>query len=273
MKRVTWSKWLAAWRNVNHNAIMPYRRLPNTDQARLRALKTAIQRASESDFTEQILPYRLTTEAENCLLKFENTVAQYKANYESKVDANKKYKLIVQTTRMYISHFIQVLNFAVIRGEIKREQKRLYKLKEDSNTLPDLSTEEDLLVWGKNIIEGETARMGQGGIAINCPAINKVKVHYDTFRESQLNQSMHRMSTSRLSGDIDTLRQEVDRVILQIWHTVEEHFSNRLPYDRMRNCENYGLKFYYRPHEKRITPETDKAIEKAAASQMKLELL
>ena len=146
---------------------MPYRRLPNTDQARLRALKIAIQRASESDFTEQILPYRLTTEAENCLLKFENTVAQYQANYESKVDANKKYKLIVQTTRMYISHFIQVLNFAVIRGEIKREQKRLYKLKEDSNTLPDLSTEEDLLVWGKNIIEGETARMGQGGIAIN----------------------------------------------------------------------------------------------------------
>ena len=112
MKRVTWSKWLAAWRNVNHNAIMPYRRLPNTDQARLRALKTAIQRASESDFTEQILPYRLTTEAENCLLKFENTVAQYKANYESKVDANKKYKLIVQTTRMYISHFIQVLNLS-----------------------------------------------------------------------------------------------------------------------------------------------------------------
>ena len=100
-----------------------------------------------------------------------------------------------------------------------------------------------------------------------------MKVHYDTFRESQLNQSMHRMSTSRLSGDIDTLRQEVDRVILQIWNMVEEHFSNRLPYDRMRNCENYGLKFYYRPHEKRITPETDQAIEKAAASQMKLELL
>jgi len=207
------------------------------------------------------------------LLKFENTVTQYKANFDSKVDANKKYRLIVQNTRMYISHFIQVLNFAVLRGEIKREQKRLYKLKEDSNTLPDLSTEEDLLVWGKNIIEGETARMGQGGIALNCPAINKVKVHYDMFRESQLNQSMHRMSANRLSGDIDTQRQEVDRVILQIWDAVEAHYSKRLPYDRMRCCENYGMKFYYRPYEKRITPETDQEIEKAAASQMKLELL
>jgi hypothetical protein len=53
---------------------------------------------------------------------------------------------------------------------------------------------------------------------------------------------------------------------------VEAHYDKKLPYDRLRSCENYGLKFYYRPKEKRITPETDREIEKAAASQMKLEL-
>jgi len=252
---------------------MPYRRLPNTDLARLRALKTAVQRAAESDFTEQVLPYRLSTEAENCLLKFENTVSQYNTNFENKVTANKKYKRMVQFTRMYISHFIQVLNFAVIRGEIKKEQKRLYHLSENNHTLPDLSTEDDLLLWGKNIIEGETARMGQGGIPINCPAINKVKVHYDMFKESQLNQTMHRRSTIRVYEDLEALRADADRIILQIWNAVEAYYSRRLPYDRLRSCENYGLKFYYRPHEKRITPETDQEIEKAAACQMKLELL
>lgn len=251
---------------------MPYRRLPNTDQARLRALKTAVQRASESDFTEQVLPYRLSTEAENCLLKFENLVSQYQTNFDNKVTANKKYKRMVQNTRMYISHFIQVLNFAVIRGEIKKEQKRLYQLDENNFNLPDLSTEENLLKWGKNIIEGETSRMGQGGIPINCPAINKVKVHYDMFRENQLSQSMHRMSTERVYEDLEELRREADKIILDIWNAVESHYDNKLPYDRMRSCENYGLKFYYRPNEKRITAETDKEIEKAAASQMKLEL-
>ena len=252
---------------------MPYRRLPNTDQARLRALKKAVQRAAESDFTEQVLPYRLTTEAENCLLKFENIVSQYITNFDSKVSANKSYRRMVQNTRMYISHFIQVLNFAVIRGEIKKEQKRLYHLDENSLALPDLSTEEALLQWGKNIIEGETARMGQGGIPINCPAINKVKVHYDSFKENQLSQSMHRMSTERVYEDLENLREEADRIILQIWNAVETYYDKRLPYDRMRCCESYGLKFYYRPHEKRITPETDQEIEKAASSQMKLELL
>ena len=252
---------------------MPYRRLPNTDQARLRALKTAVQRAAESDFTEQVIPYRLSSEAESCLLQFENLVSQYQTTFDNKVNANKKYRRIVQNTRMYISHFIQVLNFAVIRGEIKKDQKRLYHLSENNYALPDLSTEEDLLLWGKNIIEGETERMGQGGIPINCPAINKVKVHYDMFKENQVSQSMHRRSTKRVYGDLEPLRREADRIILQIWNAVEEYYSKRLPYDRMHSCENYGLKFYYRPGEKRITPETDKEIEKAAASQMKLELL
>lgn len=252
---------------------MPYRRLPNTDQARLRALKKAVQRAAESDFTEQVLPYRLTTEAENCLLKFENTVSKYITNVDDKVSSAKNYRRLVQTTRMYISHFIQVLNFAVLRGEIKKEQKRLYHLDENNFALPNLSTEEALLKWGKNIIEGETARMSQGGQPINCPAINKVQVHYDMFRESQLSQSMHRLNTERVYEDLEELRDEADRIILQIWNTVEEYYSRRLPYDKMHSCELYGLKFYYRPQEKRITPETDKEIEKAASSQMKLELL
>ena len=251
---------------------MPYRRLPNTDLARLHALQSAIQRAQSADYTEQVIPYKVLSEAQRFLVQFENVVMQSKDNYTSTVNANKQYRHIVQNARMYISHFIQVLNFAVIRGEIKKDQKRLYQLDENNFNLPDLSTEDNLLKWGKNIIEGETARMGQGGIPINCPAINKVKVHYDMFRENQLSQSMHRMSTERVYEDLENLRREADKIILEIWNTVEARFVNKLPYDRMRSCENYGLKFYYRPNEKRITAETDREIEKAAASQMKLEL-
>lgn len=252
---------------------MPYRRLPNTDQARLRTLRTAVQRAAESDFTQQVLPYRLSTEAENCLMKYENVVSQYRMYYDNKTSSNKKYRMLVQNTRMYISHFIQVLNLAVIRGEIKKEQKRLYHLEENNFALPDLSSEENLLLWGKNIIEGETARMGQGGIPINCPPINKVKVHYDMFRDSQAGQSMNRLTAERVTEEVIKLRKEADKIIVQIWDTVEKYYEKRLPYDRMTCCKNYGLIFYYRPNEKRITPETDMQLKKAAESQTTLELL
>ena len=87
---------------------MPYRRLPNTDLARLHALQSAIQRAQSADYTEQVLPYKIQSEAQRFLVQFENTVMQSKDNYTSTVNANKQYRHIVQNARMYISHFIQV---------------------------------------------------------------------------------------------------------------------------------------------------------------------
>ena len=127
---------------------MPYRRLPNTDLARLHALQNAIQRAQTADYTEQVIPYKTLSEAQRFLVQFENVVMQSKDNYKSSVTANKQYRHIVQNARMYISHFIQVLNLAVIRGEIKREQKLLYGLDPHQHIVPDLSTEEYLLEWG-----------------------------------------------------------------------------------------------------------------------------
>ena len=133
---------------------MPYRRLPNTDQARLRALQTAVQRAGEADFTEQVLSYKTLNEAQRFLLVFENQVQQYYQNFNSKVSANKRYKHIVGNARMYISHFIQVLNLAVIRGDIKKDQlKEIATLK-----MPDLNAAS--LEAAMSMIAGTARSMG-----------------------------------------------------------------------------------------------------------------
>ena len=64
---------------------MPYRRLPKTDQARLYALKQAVHRAGEVAFNQQAINYKTLIEAQRLLLQFENQVAQYHANFDSKV--------------------------------------------------------------------------------------------------------------------------------------------------------------------------------------------
>lgn len=46
---------------------MPYRRLPNTDQARLKALKTAIEKLENQNFTHQIVPFKAVHEAKSFL--------------------------------------------------------------------------------------------------------------------------------------------------------------------------------------------------------------
>ena len=150
---------------------MPYRRLPKTDQARLAALRTAIQRAGEADFNEQVIPYHTIAKAQRFIAGFESAVNLYHDNFTSRISENKEYRKRVQNARMYISHFIQVLNLAVIRGEIKKEQKELYHLEPDNHFVPDLSSEEDLLEWGMNIYEGEQERTRLGGFPIYNPAI------------------------------------------------------------------------------------------------------
>lgn len=249
---------------------MPYRRLPKTDQARLHALQRAVQQAANAPYNEQVINYRTLTEAQRCLMQYENQVAQYHANFDSKVSANRQYRHRVRNARMYISHFIQVLNLAVIRGEIKRSQKELYKLDPKSNALPDLTTEDGLIEWGQNIIDGEQQRTAAGGFPIYNPAINKVKVHFEMFKEDYTSHLLHKKTHSRVFEDTESLRKQVDEIILSIWDQVEAFYKDELPYAKLRKCQAYGMIYYYRRGEAKLTPETDEQILRNRAQQTML---
>ena len=251
---------------------MPYRRLPKTDQARLRALQRAVQQSGNAAYNDQAITYRTITEAQRFLMQFENQVAQYHANFDSKVTANKQYRHRVRNARMYISHFIQVLNLAVIRGEIKRSQKELYKLDPKSDSLPDLSSEEGLMDWGQNIIDGENQRTAAGGFAIYNPTINKVKVHYEMFKEDYTNHQLHKRTHNRVFEDTETLRKQADEIILDMWDQIEAFYKDELPYAKLQKCQAYGMIYYYRTGEAKLTPQTDQQIVAQRAQQTKLEL-
>ena len=251
---------------------MPYRRLPKTDQARLHALQKAIRQAENAAFNDLAINYKTRTEAQRLLMQYENQVAQYHANFDSKVSANRQYRHRVRNARMYISHFIQVLNLAVIRGEIKRSQKELYKLNPKSNALPDLTTEEGLMEWGQNIIDGENQRIAAGGFAIYNPTINKVKVHYEMFKEDYTNHQLHKKTHSRVFEDTETLRKQADTIILSIWDQVEAFYKDELPYAKLQKCQAYGMIYYYRTGEAKLTPQTDEQIIAQRAQQTKLDL-
>ena len=251
---------------------MPYRRLPTTDQTRLHALQRAVQKAGEADFNDQVITYKTLTEAQKFLMIFENQVSQYHSNFQSKVSANKQYRRVTAKARMYISHFIQVLNMSVMRGEIKKDVKTLYGLDPNQHVLPDLGTDDALLEWGKKIIEGEEERIRQGGFPIYNPNITKVKVYYDMFCEQQSFSDMHKKNTSRVYEDLGELRRRADEIILDIWNTVEQHYKDLLPYARLTACKSYGLIYYYRTGEKKLTPETDREIIRIHPMQPELKL-
>jgi hypothetical protein len=235
---------------------MPYRRLPNTDQARVRALSTALEE-SDQQHLQLVISYQTQHEAKVLLQKFEQAIGLYKQTYENQVNANKDFQQIFRNARLYISHFIQVLNLAVQRNEIKTEYKKLYHLDPEDFSVPDMVSAESLIEWGQNIIEGEALRMKAGGIPLYNPAIAKVKVHYDIFKEYRDNQLFLQQNTARYGDKVSDLRQPVDDLILDVWNQIEGFFNDLPPYKRMESCKQFGVIYYYRRGEAELTPADD----------------
>ncbi len=249
---------------------MPYRRLPNTDQARLRALRTAIE-ANEKHggiVSEIVISHKSIQDAKVFLNQFEKLMAQYQQALGAQVEANKTYQKAVKNARLYISHFIQVLNMCVQRNEIKREAKRLYKLEPDSFAVPDLTSEATLLKWGQNLIDGEAERTNAGGTPLYNPTIAKLKVHYDIFKDYKTNQKTFQTSTNRYLNEVAQTRDVGDNIILRIWDEVEAKFADLPPYSRLKKCQSYGLVYYYRRGENELTPEDDFIQEKEIETEV-----
>lgn len=231
---------------------MPYRRLPNTNQARLKALRTAVEMGNILDNTYDLaFSYSTFEDANSILIKYERAMIEYKQCAGNQVSTNKKYQETIKNARLYVSHFIQVLNMCIMRGEMKPEVKSLYGLDVDSYAVPDLVSDDNLYEWGAKVIEGEQKRIQSGGAPIYTPTIGKVRVHYDIFVENYNNQKVLQNNTQRTITNLSILNDQVDKTILDIWNQVEARFSDLPMEQRLERCRSYGVVYYYRRNEKR----------------------
>ena len=234
---------------------MPYRRLPNTDAARIAALEKAVSMEHVYGVNEQAASYKTLNEARVLLRRFKNAVEQFRFCYTSQAEANRQYQTHLKTARLYISHFIQVLNLAVVRNEVRKEHKLFYGLEPDDFIVPELTSEKHIIVWGERLIDGERERLSHGGAPIYNPTIAKVKVHYDIFKDAYGEQQNYKLNTTRAQSGLDALRSEVDSLILDLWNQVEAYYATLPPDIRIGRCQAYGIIYYYRSGEKK--PEND----------------
>lgn len=228
---------------------MPYRRLPNTDSARIKALKTAIDKCSETDYNEVVVSMKTLYRAKSAVGKFERMCKLYQQTFETQIRANKSFQKQIKNARMYISHFVQVLYLSVIRNEIKQDNLTLYDLENSEMLVPDLSTNEMLLEWGQRIIDGEEIRIAQRGVPIYNPTIAKVKVMFSIFRDGYKTQQIHQKSTTRTQEDVVKFRAEIDEIILDLWDQVEKANNDLTSKKKIDKNKEYGVVYYYRKGE------------------------
>ena len=228
---------------------MPYRRLPNTDAARIRAMKTALQKGQELPPNKLAFSSKALVELRRLLPLFENNIRHYRYSLNMQNSKSKNYAETIRKARMYLTHFIKVMNMAVTRGDLAVEIRTFYGMNTNDVTAPQLISESELINWGKKVIEGEELRIRQGGTPITNPTIAVVKVWYEHF----LHAVHYNNTQSKIIFDIieknNSLRKEVDKLILDLWNEVERSHCERYEDERKAMNEEYGLVYFYRKHE------------------------
>lgn len=230
---------------------MPYRRLPNTDKARIRALKRAQEMGKKLAPSELAYSPNLYSKISSCLPNFEQTILMQKEAYNKLRLKSNEYKNAAKRIRLYLSHFIQVFNMAVMRGEYKAASRIFFEIDENDTKVPDLSTDNDLLLWGERIITGESKRIAQGETTMQNPKITVIKVYFNEFKDKQKFQKILQDKYLRANLKVSEMRPTVDELILQIWNEVEKYFDEFPAELKREYAKKYGVVYFYRTNEKK----------------------
>jgi hypothetical protein len=228
---------------------MPYRRLPNTDAARLRALKTAYKKGKELPPFQLAFSQSTLHKIQSFLPSFEKVMLESRQAYSKQTEKSKEYAAFVRKARLYISHFIQVVNMAIIRGDMPSTERKYYGILDYSTKLPALNTEADLIKWGEKLIHGDSIRSMEGRSPITNPTIAVVKVRYEKFLEAYKFQKILQSNYQRARERLEEMRIQANNIIVRIWDEVEAAFKKETEHKRREKAETYGIIYVFRKNE------------------------
>jgi hypothetical protein len=228
---------------------MPYRRLPNTDVARYKALSTAYSLGRE------IPPFKLAfsqstfQRIQSFLPTFEKAMYETKQAFSNQIKKNKDYIKVLKKAKLYISHFVQVINMAILRGDLPVNERAYFGIN-DENKIPVLNSESDVIKWGEKLIHGEDIRKSKGLSPITNPTIAIVRVRYEQFLDGYKFQKTLQKNYQRSQEYLASKRKEADNIILNIWNEVETSYANLGEDEKRSQAEKYGVSYVFRRNEK-----------------------
>jgi hypothetical protein len=228
---------------------MPYRRLPNTDVARLRAIEAGLDIGKRTALKNLAFSQQTLEKLQTFYPHFLGSIRQLNLSKQNQFDRSKEYSEIFRKAKLYVSHFLQVVNFAILRGEMKPESIEFYGLKANTKATPPLNLESHVMTWGSRVIEGEQKRVKAGGSPIYSPSIALVKVHYEEFVEAYRHQKMLQNITNRASVKVAELREQADVMIQEMWNEVENSLAHLSDDEKREKASEYGVVYVYRASE------------------------
>jgi len=228
---------------------MPFRQLPQTDSARLQALQAAANKAATVDPAELAFSSESKTLLDTVLPQWKQETEERGQALSAQSEASSAARDQKARLRMWLSHFFQNLNMGIEREVFQASDRAFYQMDVSQTTLPDTTTEADLLMWADRLVVGEAARTGAGGTAIPFPTVAEVEAELTQCRTLCDERSAKKDAFDKEQEDVEAMRDQVDGLIRDIWDEVEFAFRREQPSSLRRKAREYGVYYALRPNE------------------------
>lgn len=212
-------------------------------------MRKALEKGKDTPPFKMAFSMKNLVRLQGFLPAFENILSHQRQTLNNQLDKSKANQEVARKARMYLTHFLKVMNMAIVRGELPAETRTFYGISPEDTSLPSLATDNELVTWGKRIIDGEEYRIRKGNSPITNPTIAVVKVRYEKFVEAH---NSHKTISKRVNDCVTRtveMRREADEIIAGIWNEVEAAFANLPEEERRTEAEKYGLVYVFRKNE------------------------
>jgi hypothetical protein len=220
---------------------MPSRRLPISDEGRLRALNAGKTKNDSIPLPNQFLTANTKSRLNAMQLQFQTAMQNRSNALAAQGGSTATVNTAFENGRNHVSHFIQVFNFGVTRNVYPAAHRAYYTLDIGNDRLPQLKTEADVTTWGMRISAGDAARIAAGGTAMSNPTVTDVAAALTAFNTANTSQSGLKDAYDDAQEAVEALREEADKVIKKVWDEVETFFNEETPASKRRNSREWGV--------------------------------
>jgi hypothetical protein len=224
------------------------RQLPRTDDARQSILTTAKLRKDDLPPEENPFSQENSDALDAEQPKFmtlRNLVFKAKSKDN---DATVAFVNTLQKLKNLASHGLQLINFKVIdQAEGFTEATRKFYGMDLSGHLPRLGTEDEIIHAATDFIDGETARIAEGGTPLLDITKASVVAMLETVEEKRVAKQTTGNALANSQTNLAKERKTVNRLIKLMWSDIE-HAAQKMPRgERHEFCINWGMDFVHIP--------------------------
>jgi hypothetical protein len=235
---------------------MPRRRLPDTAPTTLRTLKAARDEykntadpADRAISAEQFAQLTDEGEPESLLTHFDRKCREVDIALAKQGPLTGELAAQKARTAILVSHFHQVFDFAVARGEFSAGARRYYGRDISAKELPPLETYDDVATAAKAIVKGEAMRAEAEGAAfvpMAMPPAAAVQTALEAFAAARLAAQAALERTDAAREAAAALFPDALTLAVDVCETVEFFYrKDRSASSRRAKCRRWGVAYEF----------------------------